>query len=126
VDSVVAGTGPEISIDERAGVIEAYFQEFHDFTGHHYMAPGEGGAPGMAGASGRGSFSTIGVRAQASTTPMFRDLAPDVFWATRRLIDIVAECADAAKKPETSSAGAPQPPAGPGANVFEIPSGGNF
>lgn len=126
VDSVVEGASADISVGERARLLEGYFKEFHDFAGHHYMAPGEGSAPGVAGAAGGGHFSRIGVRAQASTTPIFRDLARDVYAATQLLIDIVAECAAAAETPEVHSPGALQPPTGPGANTFEIPTGGNF
>ena len=71
VESVVEGAGADVGIDERARLVEGYFKEFHEFAGHHYMAPGEGGAPGVPGAAGGGSFSRIGVRAQASTTPIF-------------------------------------------------------
>lgn len=126
VESVVPGTGPEVSVDERAQHVADYFREFHEFTGHHYMAPGECLEPGSPGAAGGGSFSMITVREQAATTPIFRDLASDVFVATQRLIDIVPECAAAATKPETPAYGATQPPSGPGGNVYEIPSGGNF
>lgn len=126
VASVVAGTGPEVSVDERAKLVENYFKEFHDFTGYHYMKPGEGAGPGTPGAAGGGSFSTIAVRAQAATTPIFRDLAPDVFVATQRLIDIIPECASAATQPDVPGPGSQLPPTGAGGNVFEIPTGGNF
>lgn len=126
VESVVDGTGPDVSVDERARLVESYFNQFNEFTGHHYMAPGEGATPGNRGATGGGSFSAITVRAQAATTPIFRDLAPDVFAATRKLIGLVAECAEAAKRPVTLDPGAQQPPTGPSGNAFEIPAGGNF
>jgi hypothetical protein len=135
VESVVEGAGPEVSIDERARRVRDYFEQFGTFAGHYYMAPGDGGGPGEPGAPGGGSFSVITVRAQASKTPIFRDIAPDVFWATRQLIGIVDECAEAAKKPERAPAGMTPPPMGTGHDQyaapqfpgnFEIPKGGNF
>jgi hypothetical protein len=41
---------------------------------------------GTAGLPGDGAFSTIPSRGTAARTPIFRDLAPDVFWATETLI----------------------------------------
>ena len=126
IASVVEGTGPETDIDERAQLLKNYFQEFHTFTGHHYLAPGEGGGPGVPGATGGGSFSVIAARAQASTTPIFRDIAPDVFWATQRLIGIVDDCAAAAHQPVKPSTVPPRPPTGVPGNVYEVPQGGEF
>lgn len=41
---------------------------------------------GSPGADPNGAFTTITARAKASNTPFFRDMAPDVFWATESLI----------------------------------------
>jgi hypothetical protein len=41
---------------------------------------------GSPGADPNGAFTTIPARAKATTTPIFRDMAPDVFWATEILI----------------------------------------
>lgn len=134
VASVISGTASDVGVDERATRLTAYLQEFRSFAGTHYMAPGEGGGPGDPGASGQGTFAVIGLRDQASQTPIFRDTAPDVFWATHQLLELVPACAEAAKRPpiiETTY----QPPAGPGGQVFqvpqmggtfEVPQGGNF
>ena len=85
-------------------------------------------AVGEAGAVGGGVFSTITVRAQASKTPIFRDVAPDVFWATGKLIALVDDCAVAALCPKVSvDTAVPQTP-GSGwpasGDAFEIPQRG--
>jgi hypothetical protein len=41
---------------------------------------------GSPGADPAGTFTTISARAKATNTPIFRDMAPDVFWATESLI----------------------------------------
>jgi hypothetical protein len=132
--SAIAGASEQIGVDDRARLMQSYLQEFHDFAGRHYMAPGEGGGPGEPGAPGQGTFSVIGIRAQASQTPIFRDLAPDVFWATRQLLNLIPECTENAKRPEEVG-GATPPPAVPSGQdfsipqlggAFEVPKGGNF
>lgn len=125
VESVVAGTSGKIEIDERARLVAAWFTEFGQLAGRHYMAPGQGGGPGQAGAPGGGTFSVISVRVQASKTPMFHDVAPDVWWATQQLAGIVDECARAAALPEVDS-GVTVLNTGPGADDFAVPEGGNF
>jgi hypothetical protein len=45
--------------------------------------------PDAAGAAD-GVFSTIATRSKAAKTPVFRDLAPDVFWAVEELLRLVA------------------------------------
>lgn len=136
VASVISGTGEGVSVDDRAQRVTAYLEEFHAFAGAHYMAPGEGGGPGEPGAPGRGTFSSVVMRPQASQTPIFRDVAPDVFWATRRLIELIPECAENAKTPEAvADQFTPAAPTGPGGPTFEppqmgtsfeVPKGGKF
>lgn len=127
VESVIAGAGPDVTVDERAKLVQGYFDEFRTFAGHHYMAPGEGADVGEPGAPGGGAFSVITVRTQASKTPIFRDMAADVFWATGRLAELVAECAEAAKRPAPPANGMTRAPMAPGGvEDFEIPKGGNF
>ena len=52
-------------------------------TSAEYLAPG--------GAEGGGAFATIATRLKASKTPIFRDLAPDVFWATEALTGLIRD-----------------------------------
>lgn len=135
VTSVISGTSPAVDVDERAARLTAYLQEFRSFAGNHYMAPGEGGGPGDPGAAGQGTFAVIGIREQASQTPIFRDVAPDVYWATGKLSELIPACAEAAKRPPSSQEPQYQPPVGPVGQVFpipqlgstfEVPRGGNF
>jgi hypothetical protein len=46
---------------------------------------------GVDGAAGGGEFSQITTREQAGLTPMFRDLAPDVWWAVRELTAVLSK-----------------------------------
>jgi hypothetical protein len=128
--SVVDDTGPEISgIDQRIERVRTYLEEFGEFAGHHFMKPGQGQQPGKRpGARGGGAFSQIVNRPQASKTPLFHDIAPDVFWATGELIGLLPAAADAARTidltapPYVTSASGGPPPIGAGVvqNV-EIP-----
>ncbi len=120
VSSVIADTGPSTSIDHRAERLRGYLEEYRDFVGHHYMRAGDGAAPGRPGARGGGTFSAIGVRMQASKTPIFRDVAPDVFWATTRLVELIPEAVAEAKRPATRSD--QQAPNFQGGDVFEVPA----
>ncbi|GAB19900.1 hypothetical protein GOEFS_096_00770 [Gordonia effusa NBRC 100432] len=135
VASVITETGPEVTIDHRAERLRGYLEEYRGFVGHHYMKPGEGAGPGSAGAVGGGIFSVVSVRQQASKTPLFRDLAPDVYWAATQLIEMIDAARAAAHRPPTVSANGPQAPidnSGPSYEVpqmdstFEAPKGGNF
>jgi hypothetical protein len=60
-----------------------------DLAERHFVPPS---TPGAAG----GSFSVITSRSQAAQTPYFRDLAPDVVWATHRLSDLLDQAYTAA------------------------------
>ncbi|MFD6858141.1 tubulin-like doman-containing protein [Rhodococcus sp. NPDC060090] len=119
--SQVAETGAEIPIEMRAKNAITWLSTVRDLTGQHYLAPGQGGAPGG------GVFSTITVREQASQTPVYRDIAADVFWATGELIDLIEECAVRAQQPDRhefdkQSSSAPTPTA----QTFQIPNMGQF
>ncbi|MFZ3391660.1 tubulin-like doman-containing protein [Rhodococcus sp. 7Tela_A2] len=116
--SQVADTGPGTSIDARAKNAITWLNGVRDLTGTHYLAPGDVGAPGG------GVFSTITVREQASQTPFFRDIAPDVYWATGELIDLVEECKLRAEQPDRAIA--PSPQAAAAAPTFQIPDMGQF
>ena len=107
------------TIKERSAKAVEWLDRLNAFAGHHYMAPGEDGA------AGGGTFSLITSRGQASKTPIFRDLAPDVFWATAGLSTMVKECEEAAMRPVHS--GIPtMPSAGFGDNDIVIPDLGQF
>jgi hypothetical protein len=55
--------------------------------------------PASYGGSGTGAFSTITSRKQAGQTPFFRDLAPDIVWATGELEALLVK-AKRARRPE--------------------------
>jgi hypothetical protein len=104
------------SIPERAAAATTWLSQICDLAGRDYVAPGLDGAPGG------GVFSVIKSRPQASATPMFRDLAPDVHWAMKRLAQIVDEAAKAAEAtpaPDTKTSGVAD-------NAFSTPEGVTF
>lgn len=118
--SAITAAGADSTVDERASHATAWLSRIRSLAGDHYMAPGEDGA------TGGGAFSVVSRRNQASSTPMFRDVAPDVFWATGELIALVeAErvAAHAAPPPELRPdvPGIPVPDDG-----VQIPAGGTF
>lgn len=79
---------------------------------------------GSPGAAENGAFATVASRPKASKTPIFRDLAPDVFWAAETLIDEIRQAQydlDRAGMPSFVGAGADA-----GADVFALPDGGTF
>ncbi len=128
--SVVEDTGPDVcGIDERVEKVRIYLQEFGIFAGHHFMKPGQGQVPGkQSGAQGGGSFSQIVYRPQASKTPMFHDLAPDVFWAAGQLIGMLPAAAEAARSIDLTAppygahaAGGPPPTIAGVARTVEVP-----
>lgn len=119
--SQVADTGAGVSIDARAKNAIAWLTKVRDLTGQHYLAPGREGAPGG------GVFSTITVREQASQTPIYRDIAADVYWATGELIALVEECKTRAEQPEHVDTVTPAvSTATTSAQTFRIPDMGQF
>lgn len=88
---------------------------------------------GASGAAEGGQYTTIGSRAKAGKTPMFRDLAPDVYWATGVLTRLVRDAAEelrrkaeaAPPQPNTAVDGAPLDAAAEVEEVM-IPQGGTF
>lgn len=72
------------SIDDRAGAAAGWLERITEFATEHYLPAREGG-------TGRGSFSAITQRRQASATPIFRDLAGDVVAMTVDLRNIVQQ-----------------------------------
>jgi hypothetical protein len=98
--SAVSRADEVTDIDERAKLATTWLRAIQKMAGEHYMAPGEDSAPGG------GTFSRIDNRDVASGTPMFRDIAPDVWWATHELIGLFEEEREAAHHPAAAN---PQP-----------------
>jgi len=119
--SRVPGVAQAVDVDVRAELSTTWLQTIRDLAGTHFMAAGQDGAPGG------GAFSVVDTRAKASQTPIFRDLAGDIYWATGALIALVEQGRVAAKQPRTPSvqdqaAGAAEDPR---ARVA-MPEGGTF
>lgn len=117
VPSRVPGVAAATTVDERVAAATAWLGSIRDLAGHHFMAPGRG-------APGGGSFSVISTRAHASQTPIFRDLAPDVHWATQRLVALLEEARAAALATPSTPGQAATPPGSP--THVAIPEGGTF
>ena len=118
--SVVPDTGPGVDIEQRARLIQGYFEQLRDFSGQHFLTPGEGGGQGLIGAVGGGAFSRIDSRARASRTPIFRDVAPDVFVMAQKLVGFLPQCVEEAKRPAVTH-NKPSTPVGEGPEDIEIP-----
>ena len=110
-DVAAAGTPTE-----RADAAVAWLTTVRDLAAQYLPAGHPGASPG-------GAFTTVATRAKASKTPIFRDLAPDVFWATDTLMTKIRE---AERLVETGFA-APGGSAADGSGEFlDIPEGGTF
>jgi len=79
------------TVADRVERASAWLNGIHDLAGRDFMQAGQGRA------RGGGRFSAVTSRAMASSTPFFRDLAPDVFQATGDLLALLAEVQDAAE-----------------------------
>jgi hypothetical protein len=75
---VAAATTPE----ERATAAEEWLATVRDVAAQYLPADASGAAAG-------GAFTSVPTRTTASKTPIFRDLAPDVYWATSALIGLL-------------------------------------
>ncbi|WP_051215302.1 tubulin-like doman-containing protein [Granulicoccus phenolivorans] len=102
--SRVPGAAEATDVDGRAEALTTFFTQIRDLAGVHFMAPGQAGAPGG------GTFSLVTDRGVASQAPIFRDLAPDIWWACGELIDMVADAAVRAKQPAGTSRQGPLTP----------------
>jgi hypothetical protein len=71
------------TVKHRADAASAILSGVHDVVGTDYLERGNLDAPGG------GVYSHIDRRDQASWTPIFRDLAPDIYQATKELNDLV-------------------------------------
>ncbi|GEE00703.1 hypothetical protein nbrc107696_11490 [Gordonia spumicola] len=96
-------TGPGVSIEDRAAELRKYVDAYRGFASTNFMATGEGVEDGLPPAPGGGTFSVIASRAQASATPIFRDLAPDVVWATLAIADLIDLAVEQAHRPTYAS-----------------------
>ena len=115
----ITSRNPKVSAattaEERALAAEEWLASVRDVAAQYLPADAPGSTPG-------GAFTSIPTRSTASKTPMFRDLAPDVHWATGQLITLVQR--------EAAALAAGGGPAGPmviddGGSVA-IPEGGTF
>lgn len=79
IETVAAATTP----DERAAAAEEWLTSIRDIAAQYLP-------PDLPGSAHDGTFTSIPSRSIASKTPIFRDLAPDVFWATDALIRLLA------------------------------------
>ena len=71
------------TVADRATAASNYLTGVHDVVGTDYMERGAMDAPGG------GVYSHIDRRDQAAWTPIFRDLSPDIYGATKELNDMV-------------------------------------
>ncbi|MGJ3509670.1 tubulin-like doman-containing protein [Enemella sp. A6] len=115
----VAAAAAASTPEERAEAAKEFLHNISELASVHFMAPGESGAPGG------GTFSVIEDRDTASQTPIFRDLAPDVFWATRQLSGMVDEALARVNAPAGQPLGG-SGPAQPEQKTVHIPDGGVF
>lgn len=83
VSRIKAITAAETPTD-RAMAAEEWLATVRD-TAAEYLPPG------TSRAVNAGAFARIATRSKASKTPIFRDLAPDVFWAAEMLIKLVRQ-----------------------------------
>lgn len=79
-DAEDAGT-----IDDRYEAAAKWLTSIRNLAGEHFIKPGAVGAPGG------GTFSQITTRRQASATPIFRDLAEDIFEMIGTLLEHLDE-----------------------------------
>ena len=79
LDSKVSGS----TIAERHARAVEWLGMIHDYTGTNFLAPNQ------RGAAGHGAMSIIKTRREASATPIFRDLADDIFLVTGQLTGVL-------------------------------------
>lgn len=70
--------------EDRLKFATEWLETIRSLAGDHFMPPDK------AGNTGGGVFSQITTRHEASNTPLFRDLADDVFSVTGDLLDLLA------------------------------------
>jgi hypothetical protein len=109
IDSVAAAATPA----HRADAAEEWLLTIRDISAEYLP-------PGSAGAAAGGAFATIATRLKAAKTPIFRDMAPDVFWATEALIGLIRDVRGTIEI-QTDGGGTVL-----GAEQVVIPEGGTF
>lgn len=120
--SRVPGVVEGQTIEQRASLVTDWLAGIRDLAGREFSAPGENDAPGG------GSFSVIGTRGQASRTPIFHDIAGDVFVQVRTLINLIPDAVALAQQPDGTTQSTTPPPVTPPSNpgTFTLPEGGVF
>lgn len=111
VGPIAAAQTPE----DRQAAAETWLGNVRDVAAQYLPADTPGANPD-------GAFTTITTRSKAAKTPIFRDLAPDVFWATETLIKLLQREGAALAQGETAGAGAFFDDGG----SVVIPDGGTF
>jgi len=94
VTSVAAASTPA----ERVAAATDWLGRIRDTAAEYLPA-------GTPGARGNGAFSTIPARGTATKTPIFRDMAPDVFWATETLIRTLEQISSLGEGDDVRGAG---------------------
>ena len=109
--SRVTGIASAATPQERADMTRSWLGKIETLAGEQFMVPGQNGA------RGGGTYSSITSRAQASATPLFHDVAADVFVQVRQILGVLDEALEVkvdlpaeVKRPDE----------------FEIPEGGVF
>ncbi|MEV0672489.1 tubulin-like doman-containing protein [Mycobacterium sp. NPDC050441] len=111
VGPIAAAQTPE----DRQAAAETWLGNVRDVAAQYLPADTPGATPD-------GAFTTVTTRSKAAKTPIFRDVAPDVFWATEALIKLLQREGAALAQGETAGAGAFFDDGG----SVVIPDGGTF
>jgi hypothetical protein len=111
IETIAAAQSP----GERAAAAQEWLTSVRDVAAQYLPADMPGAVPG-------GVFTSIPTRSTASKTPIFRDLAPDVFWATEALTRLLQREAAALGRGAATAATGYLDDSGP----VVIPEGGTF
>ncbi|GGK99771.1 hypothetical protein GCM10007382_19630 [Salinibacterium xinjiangense] len=103
---------------ERLELTRVWLQGIEKLAGEQFLAAGE------SGATGGGAFSAITSRAQASSTPIFHDVAGDVFVEVRKILGMLEEALAVGSGVGPLPVAAQSPPERP--EDFTLPEGGVF
>lgn len=100
--SRVPGVVTESTVTERHELTKEWLQTIRSLAGEHFMPPGR------LKAAGGGSFSQINTRRAASATPLFRDVAEDIYLVLGDLLTHLETAHQRALQPGKHSALAPE------------------